>query len=325
MNGHPMQMLMWLFGHDDPMHDGNWEDRHPRRELEHLEAIVVAPDGHFNAMYRDLGEEDVMRVASTGRSAHYPGRSGRASPSPGPRWAASAPPRARCTTPIASPPPSPSAATTATSCAATSAAARMRPWEHFIAEERSNSIWAENGLYIPMFIVHGTKDLPEENSGVLIDRYEGAALRDEARAPRARAQRVADDLRGPQGGALADVAPAAAPPARPPVQDAEHALGRRRLGPRARDGVERPAGARSSRASTETTASTCPPAASHDLAFDRDAEQIDDAAPVDVSVGRSKLDVPGGRADRDAPRRRRGRRVEGRPRGARRACTSTAR
>ncbi|HEY8088671.1 MAG TPA: hypothetical protein VIF09_12520, partial [Polyangiaceae bacterium] len=48
----------------------------------------------------------------------------------------------------------------------------MRPWEHFIAEQRSNALWAENGLYIPMYVVHGTKDLPEENSKVLIDRYD---------------------------------------------------------------------------------------------------------------------------------------------------------
>ncbi|MCL2450818.1 MAG: hypothetical protein FWD17_17890, partial [Polyangiaceae bacterium] len=48
----------------------------------------------------------------------------------------------------------------------------MRPWEHFLAETRSNVMWAENGQYIPLYIVHGTKDLPEENSGVLIDRYE---------------------------------------------------------------------------------------------------------------------------------------------------------
>jgi hypothetical protein len=48
----------------------------------------------------------------------------------------------------------------------------MRPWEKFIAEERSNALWAENGMYLPMFVVHGTKDLPEENSGVLIDRYD---------------------------------------------------------------------------------------------------------------------------------------------------------
>src|ERR1019366_8930271 len=47
----------------------------------------------------------------------------------------------------------------------------MRPWERFVAEERSNVFWAENGMYLPLYIVHGTKDLPEENSGVLIDRY----------------------------------------------------------------------------------------------------------------------------------------------------------
>ena len=48
----------------------------------------------------------------------------------------------------------------------------MRPWEHFQAEVRSNVLWAENGQYLPLYIVHGTKHLPEENSGVLIDRYE---------------------------------------------------------------------------------------------------------------------------------------------------------
>jgi len=59
--------------------------------------------------------------------------------------------------------------------------ARMRPWERFIAEQRSNVFWAENGLYIPMFVVHGTKDLPEENSKVLIDRYKdlGYAMKHE--------------------------------------------------------------------------------------------------------------------------------------------------
>jgi hypothetical protein len=31
--------------------------------------------------------------------------------------------------------------------------------------------WSENGLHVPLYIVHGTHDLPEENSGVLIDRY----------------------------------------------------------------------------------------------------------------------------------------------------------
>ena len=47
----------------------------------------------------------------------------------------------------------------------------LHPWEKFIAEQRSNVFWAENGQYLPLYVVHGTKDLPEENSGVLIDRY----------------------------------------------------------------------------------------------------------------------------------------------------------
>ena len=53
-----------------------------------------------------------------------------------------------------------------------SAGRPQRPWERFLAEERSNVMWAENGQHLPLFIVHGTEDKPEENSGVLIDRYE---------------------------------------------------------------------------------------------------------------------------------------------------------
>src|SRR5688572_11080389 len=48
----------------------------------------------------------------------------------------------------------------------------LRPWEKFLAEERSNASWAPNGRELPLFIVHGTQDLPVENSGVLIERYE---------------------------------------------------------------------------------------------------------------------------------------------------------
>ena len=48
----------------------------------------------------------------------------------------------------------------------------MRSWEKQIAEMRSNVFWAENGMYLPLYVVHGTRDLPEENSGVLIGRYD---------------------------------------------------------------------------------------------------------------------------------------------------------
>ena len=168
MNGRPMEMLMWLFGHDDPVRDGYWEDRHPRRNLEPLDAIVVAPDGHFNTMYRDVGEEDVMRVVDWA-VANYPVDTARITvtgPSMGGIGAAACalhhPDRFAAAEPL---------------CGYHSFFVRgdlggMRPWERFIAETRSNVLWAENGKYIPLYIVHGTKDLPEENSGVLIDRYE---------------------------------------------------------------------------------------------------------------------------------------------------------
>ncbi len=163
MNGHPMQMLQWLFGHDDPAHDGNWEDRHPRRDLERLDAIVVAPDGHFNAMYRDLGEEDVMRVTDWAM-AHYPVDEARMTitgPSMGGIGTAACalhhPDRFAAAEPL---------------CGYHSYFVRGDIGGrshaavgalHRRGAERT-SMWAENGLYLPMFVVHGTKDLPEENS-----------------------------------------------------------------------------------------------------------------------------------------------------------------
>lgn len=170
MNGHPMEMLMWLFGHDDPQHDGGWEDRHPRHDLEPLWAIVVAPDGHANTMYRDLGEEDVMEVTDWAM-AHYPIDPSRVTitgPSMGGIGTAACalhhPDRFAGAEPL---------------CGYHSYFIRgdigsrwLHPWEHFIAEQRSNSLWAENGQYLPMYVVHGTKDLPVENSGVLVDRYD---------------------------------------------------------------------------------------------------------------------------------------------------------
>ncbi|MBV9948584.1 MAG: prolyl oligopeptidase family serine peptidase [Myxococcales bacterium] len=168
MNGYPMEMLMWFFGHDDPNRDAVWEDRHPRRSLDPLPAIVVAPSGHYNAMYRDVGEEDVMRVIDWA-IAQYPIDLSRVTvtgPSMGGIGTAACalhyPDRFAAAEPL---------------CGYHSFFVRgdsggMRPWERFLAETRSNVLWAENGQYLPLYIVHGTKDLPEENSGVLIDRYD---------------------------------------------------------------------------------------------------------------------------------------------------------
>jgi predicted esterase len=170
MNGRPLEMIMWLFGFDDPDRDGNWEDRHPRRDLPPLEAIVVAPDGHFNTMYRDMGEDDVMRVIDWAMAAYPidPARVTITGPSMGGIGTAACalhyPARFAAAEPL---------------CGYHSLFVRsdiggraMRPWEKFIAEQRSNVFWAENGMYLPLYVVHGTKDLPEENSGVLIDRYQ---------------------------------------------------------------------------------------------------------------------------------------------------------
>jgi hypothetical protein len=46
-----------------------------------------------------------------------------------------------------------------------------RPWEVFLMELRSNASYAENGLHLPMYLVHGTLDTPTANSQVLVDRY----------------------------------------------------------------------------------------------------------------------------------------------------------
>ena len=226
MNGRPMEMLMWLFGHDDPTHDGEWEDRHPRRDLEPLEAIVVAPDGHYNAMYRDLGEDDVMRVVhwAIDRYPIDPARVTITGPSMGGIGTAACalhhPDQFAAAEPL---------------CGYHSyfvhrdpGGRGMHPWERFIAEERSNALWAENGLYLPLYIVHGTRDLPEENSGVLIDRYKELhyAVKDEH-----------PDLG--HNGAVASLAQASGPPPSRAIQDGPHAVGGRRMAARARTRLER--------------------------------------------------------------------------------------
>ncbi len=169
MNGRPMEMIMWLFGHDEPDRDGAWEDRHPRKDLARLGAIVVAPDGHSNAMYRELGEDDVMRVVDWA-IATYPIDESRVTitgPSMGGIGAAGCafhyPYRFAAAEPLCG---------YQSYFVRTDIAGRpLRSWERFIAEQRSNVFWSENGLHLPLYIVHGTRDLPEQNSGVLIDRY----------------------------------------------------------------------------------------------------------------------------------------------------------
>ena len=169
LNGFSMGVMRWLFGGDDPKHEQGWEDRHVGT-LPQADAFVITPFGHGNSLYRELGEADIMhavewamrrypidptRVTITGMSMGGIGSA--AVPLHRPHVFAAAEPL----------------------CGYHSYLIRgdvsghaLRPWERYLAEERSNVLWAENGEHLPLFIVHGTQDLPEENSGVLIERYE---------------------------------------------------------------------------------------------------------------------------------------------------------
>jgi predicted esterase len=293
MNGHPMEMLQWLFGHDDPARDGQWEDRHPRRELDRLDALVVAPDGRFNAMYRDVGEEDVMRAVDWVMD-RYPIDEARVTitgPSMGGIGSAACalhhPDRFAAAEPL---------------CGYHSyfvrgdiGSSRMHPWERFIAEERSNVEWAENGLHIPMFVVHGTKDLPEENSGVLIDRYIelGYAMKHEHPELGHNVwQTTYEDLKGARWllWHKRDLHPRVVRFKTPRTRWADDAwVHVRELASSDAWGevVARIDRDNSFHVSTHGVS---------DLTLDRDAERVNDAAPVSVSIDQSKLVFQAGEA-----------------------------
>jgi predicted esterase len=169
LNGRPMAMVRYLFGHDDPNRDNEWEDRHVG-PLEPLDAFILTPHGYGNTMYRDLGEDDILRLLGWVVS-HYsidPDRVTITGMSMGGIGAASVPLKHPGIFAAAEP-----------LCGYHSYFVRrdiaghpLRPWEQHLAEERSNVFWAQNGQHLPLYVVHGTLDLPEENSGVLIRRYE---------------------------------------------------------------------------------------------------------------------------------------------------------
>ncbi len=169
LNGRPMAMVRYLFGHDDPEKPNEWEDRH-LGPLEPLEAFIVTPDGYGNTMYRDLGDDDTLRVVAWALSRYPidPDRVTITGMSMGGIGAASIPLKHPGIFAAAEP-----------LCGYHSYFVRrdianhpLRPWEKHLAEERSNVFWALNGQHLPLFIVHGTLDQPEDNSGVLIRRYE---------------------------------------------------------------------------------------------------------------------------------------------------------
>ncbi|MEO7092788.1 MAG: PHB depolymerase family esterase, partial [Polyangiales bacterium] len=172
MNGGPMSMLRIFFGGDD---EGKTMSEMERAfegvQTTKLQGFVLAPHAHGNAMYRQLGETEVMELVAWA-IARYPNidpdRVYITGFSMGGIGAASIPLHHPDVFAAAQP-----------LCGYHSYAIRrdihgrpLRAWESFLIEDRSNTEWAFNGLRLPMYVVHGTKDLPEENSGVLIDAYE---------------------------------------------------------------------------------------------------------------------------------------------------------
>ena len=169
LNGKPMNMMRWFFGLDDSSHDGEWEDRHPDPGLfPDVDAIVVSPMAYGNTNYRFLSEDDVMNIVSWAQRTFPvdPQRVSVTGPSMGGTGTAAVAFRNADRFSSAAP-----------LCGYHSwslrgdFAGKKRPWEVAQGSDRSTVDWAENGLHMPLWIVHGTRDLPVENSGILIDRY----------------------------------------------------------------------------------------------------------------------------------------------------------
>lgn len=168
LHGSAHRMLPVLVGIYDESEDRTRAERH-LPPLPDTNAILLAPYGYGDSGYRQQGEVDVMesiaavvarygvdprRVYLTGLSMGGIGAAGVAFHHPD-RFAAIAP-----------------------LCGYHSYFVRSdtrtvrRPWEVFLMELRSNASYAENGLHLPMYLVHGTLDRPTSNSQVLVDRYQ---------------------------------------------------------------------------------------------------------------------------------------------------------
>lgn len=169
LNSYPMSMMRALFGLDDEKKPAAWKDRHAV-PLPAVDAFVLTPYAHGNTLYREIGEEDVLfltrwaarrfpidetRITVTGPSMGGIGSAG--IPLRSPYVFAAAAPLCGYHSYLIRP---------------DIAARPKRPWERAGLERRSNVFWADNGEHLPLWIVHGTRDLPEANSGVLIERYE---------------------------------------------------------------------------------------------------------------------------------------------------------
>jgi hypothetical protein len=168
LDGYPMSMLRWFFGFDEEGKEQPWEERHPA-VLPPLDAIVVTPNGHGNTMYRELGEDDIMSAVAWAK-AHYAIDDARITVT-GPSMGGIGSAAVALHHPDVFAAAEPLCGYHSYFVRRDIATRPRRPWEEFLAQERSNVFWAENGRFLPMFIVHGTRDLPTLNSDVLIEKY----------------------------------------------------------------------------------------------------------------------------------------------------------
>lgn len=175
LHGRPMTMLRYLFGGDDKNKTPIQKDRSWDRSLPALDAFAIAPSGHGDSTYRWLAEDESLRLVDWAKTvygvdadkitmtgASMGGIGAAAIPFHHPGVFAAAAPLCGYHSYFLR--------------ADVSKFSRL-PYERFLAEERSNVLWAENGHDLPLFIAHGTQDLPEANSGVLIDRYKDLKYR----------------------------------------------------------------------------------------------------------------------------------------------------
>ncbi|MFO0609968.1 MAG: hypothetical protein U0324_42815 [Polyangiales bacterium] len=167
LRGSNHRMLAILLGFYDKDEDRTRADRH-LPPLPDTQALLVAPWGYGDAMYRQQGEYDVTRVLEEVRRAYRTDvdRTYMTGLSMGGIGAAGVPLHR----------PGVFAAMAAL-CGYHSYFVRQdtrgvrRPWETFLMELRSNDHYAENGRDTPLYVVQGTLDRPITNSTVLIDRY----------------------------------------------------------------------------------------------------------------------------------------------------------
>ena len=169
MNSYPISMMRALFGQDEEKKDPLWKDRRPL-PTPPVDAFVITPYAHGNTMYREVGEDDVLYIMRWAQRV-FPIDESRVTitgPSMGGIGSASLP----FHFPHVFAAAAPLCGYHSYLIRANIAPIAKRPWEQWLLEERSNVFWAENGEHLPLWIVHGTRDLPEANSGVLIDKYE---------------------------------------------------------------------------------------------------------------------------------------------------------